>query len=320
MGAKWPTPASADGGRRRAISLRLSKRCEAPGCQGKNRGQRAQARLQSPGSCSERQLLWRYGHDRSLVAEMACHTCCSFSLASSFSVRLAAGGPSTSTSNRHTSEPELAKHAALARARRTGSRCIFFSMPWFHPSMVGGIHPIVIIALQSLENPLWKEDIWSIFGRVWPERMLSDDVPALPLPLVSAWSIFLLFFGLQVFCLLAYIIALLVDSVRWACVGKVTFTRYRNESGLARQLASDGFEAVQHKLPKLTKVQWEQQHCLDLDALKIKVWIMALDVLLDMNTIFSLLLSRTACLMFWRHDSSISLSCHPRGTFSSRRA
>ncbi|CAE7196542.1 Ankrd44 [Symbiodinium sp. KB8] len=83
---------------------------------------------------------------------------------------------------------------------------------------------------------------------------------------------------------------------------KVTATRYRNESGLARQLASDGFQAVQHKLPKLTKVQWEPQHCLDMDALKRKVWIMALDVLFDMNTILSLLVSRNfqfaACLTF----------------------
>ena len=171
---------------------------------------------------------------------------------------------------------------------------------------------------MSLRNPLMVDDIKPIVVRVWPSRTLSGDVAALPLlpqqyaaqaeslRLVSAQVIFVIFLLLQVFCLLAYIIALLVD-VRGACCHTPTATEHGNERGptLARQLASDGFHAVQHKLLKLTRVQWEQQRCFDMDALKIKVGFMALDVLLDMNTIFSLLVSRTACLMLWRYDSSI---------------
>ncbi|CAE6970903.1 Ankrd44 [Symbiodinium sp. CCMP2592] len=147
-------------------------------------------------------------------------------------------------------------------------------------------------------------------------RTLSDDVEALhllpkqytaqaeSLLRVSARDIFSYFLMLQVFCLLAYIIALLVQIVRGACCHTATATEHVNETGptLARQLASDGFQAVQHKLPTLTKVQWEQKHCFDMDALKVKLFFMALDVLLDLNTIFSLLVSRNykfaGCLTF----------------------
>ena len=175
---------------------------------------------------------------------------------------------------------------------------------------------------MSLQNPLMDDDIKPIVERVWPSRTLSDDVAALPLlpkqytaqaeslRWVSAQGVFVLFVGLQVFCLLAYIIILRFQCEHELCWHTATATEHGNEPGptLARQLASDGFQAVQHKLPKLTKVQWEQQHCLDMDALKIKVGFMALDILFDVNTIFSLLVSRTACRMLWRYDSSISLS------------
>ena len=192
-------------------------------------------------------------------------------------------------------------------------------------------NPLLPFLNITITNPLMS-DIESTVGKVWPSRTLSGDIAALPLlpkqyaaqaeslRWGSAQDISFHVLRLQGVCLLVYIMALQADCVRWACVGKVTATRYRNESGLARQLASDGFQAVQHKLPKLTKVQWEPQHCLDMDALKRKVWIMALDVLFDMNTILSLLVSRTACRMLWRYDSSISLSCCPTGTFSSQRA
>ena len=186
---------------------------------------------------------------------------------------------------------------------------------------------------ESLQNPLLP-DVQSIVEMVWRSRTLSDDVAALPLlpkqyaaqaeslRWVSAQDIFLLFLLLQAFCLLVYIIVLRFQCFQGPRCHTATATEHGNEPGptLARQLASDGFQAVQHKLPKLTKVQWEQQHCFDMDALKIKVGFMALDVLLDMNTIFSLLVSRTACLMLWHYDSSISLSCCPTGTISSLSA
>ncbi|CAE6970889.1 ankrd52 [Symbiodinium sp. CCMP2592] len=163
-------------------------------------------------------------------------------------------------------------------------------------------------------NPL-VSDIGTTM-QVWYSRTLSDDIEALPLwpkeytaqaeslPRVSALEISSYFLLLQVFCLLVYIMALLVQGVRGACCHTATATEHGNEPGptLARQLASDGLQAVQHKLPTLTKVQWEQKHCFDMDALKIKMFFMALDVLLDINTIFSLLVSRNykfaACLTF----------------------
>ncbi|CAE7823591.1 Ankrd44, partial [Symbiodinium sp. CCMP2456] len=188
------------------------------------------------------------------------------------------------------------------------------------PSMLCSLVLVGLVALTYIwgiekypKNPLMNDINETIIEQVWVSRTLSDDVEALPLlpkqytawaeslRCVSAQSIFVCLLCLQVVCLLVYVIALLLESIRVAAGNTATATYHGNEPGptLSRQLANTGFEAVQHKLPKLTKVQWEQQHCFDVDALRIKVCFMALDVLLDAITIFILLGSRTACLMLW---------------------
>ena len=154
-------------------------------------------------------------------------------------------------------------------------------------------------------NPL-ERDIHQTLSTVWPQQNLAIDFRATHPPqtptswLQAPWLYAMTIRTIAEYCLYTllafmaiYVVCLVVLSCHDACCAAPKTSDIEHGS---RHLLVEGFDdkALLTDLPRLRKETWLPRGITELfDAILVKLLFISLDLLLDFNTILSLLMSRT---------------------------